>query len=494
MSLMNVPDSSVDRTDFVFPTGHALTGRRVIRLNYDQVTRDNLLNVLGEALAIHTINAMEIDYLWHYYKGRQPILRRVKEVRPEICNRIVENRAYEIVSFKVGYLMGEPVQYVGRHSDDNILAAVNLLNDYMFAENKASKDQELVEWDMVCGTAYRMVLSDRDGEEDECPFELYTCDPRKTFVAYSTGLGGKPLIGVKYRDTYKGTEYSIFTDSMTYIVLNDKIVSAEPHMYGMVPIIEYPANTARLGAFEIVLPLLDALNNVSSNRMDGIEQQIQAFLKFVNCDIDAEGLAALREYGAIKVKSVQGQKADVEYVHTEINQDQTETFKKDIYQAVLTICGMPNRNGGSSTSDTGQAVVYRDGFFAAETAAKASENMFKLAEKEMLRVVLRICKQLTGLKLRLLDVDMKFTRRNYDNLQSKSQVLVSMLEQARIHPKLAFEHCGMFSDPESAYTMSEEYYQEQMEKWEPSQTDEDAPNHDHAEEDDEGVTPDGNAQ
>lgn len=470
--MMDVADTTVDRTAGL---GHALTGRRVIRLNYDRVTRDNLLEVLGDALAVHLVNAMEIDYLWNYYKGRQPVLDRRKDIRPEICNRIVENRAYEIVNFKVGYLMGEPVQYVARHSEENILAAVNLLNDYMFAENKASLDQELVEWDMVCGTAYRMVLADPEDDVDESPFELYTLDPRKAFVAYSTGLGGKPLIGVKYRSTAKGDEYSVFTDEKTYIILNNEIVSEEPHMYGMVPIIEYPANTARLGAFEIVLPLLDALNNVASNRMDGIEQQIQAFLKFVNCDIDAEGLAALREYGAIKVKSVQGQKADVEYVKTEINQDQTETFKKDLYQSVLTICGMPNRNGGTSTSDTGQAVVYRDGFFAAETAAKASENMFKLAEKQMLRVVLRICRELTQMELRLLDVDMKFTRRNYDNLQSKSQVLVSMLEQQRIHPKLAFEHCGMFSDPESAYQMSEEYYQEQMAKWEPEETEDDAP-------------------
>ena len=51
---------------------------------------------------------------------------------------------------------------------------------------------------------------------------------------------------------------------------------------------EYPANNARLGSFEIVLPLLDAMNNIESNRMDGIEQVIQAFIKFVNCDISKE--------------------------------------------------------------------------------------------------------------------------------------------------------------------------------------------------------------
>lgn len=35
----------------------------------------------------------------------------------------------------------------------------------------------------------------------------------------------------------------------------------------MIPIFEYPANNARLGSFEIVLPLLDTINNIESNRM-----------------------------------------------------------------------------------------------------------------------------------------------------------------------------------------------------------------------------------
>lgn len=59
---------------------------------------------------------------------------------------------------------------------------------------------------------------------------------------------------------------------------------------------------------------------------------------------------------------------------------------------------------------------------------------------------------------------MKFTRRNYEAIQSKSQVLISMLQEPKIHPQLAFMHSGMFSDAESAYTMSMKYYEEQQEK------------------------------
>lgn len=49
-------------------------------------------------------------------------------------------------------------------------------------------------------------------------------------------------------------------------------------------------------------------------------------------------------------------------------------------------------------------------------------------------------------------------------IQSKSQVLISMLQEPKIHPQLAFQHSGMFSDAESAYNMSMKYYEEQQEK------------------------------
>lgn len=443
-----------------------LFGRRKIMLDYSAVDSTNLLEAFGKAQAVHTMNAVEIEYLWQYYKGDQPILHRVKQVRPEINNKVVTNVANEIVSFKVGYQVGEPVQYISRSDKDNVMNAVMKLNDFMFAEDKAAQDQEVVEWQTICGTAYRMVLPDPTAEEDECPFELYTVEPKDAFVAYTTDLGNKAILGAIRREHQGQTEWSVYTDSMFYLIRDGEIIESEPHAYGMIPLFEYPANHARLGAFEIVLPLLDALNNVMSNRLDGVEQEIQAFIKFINCDIDEEQFKALKEMGAIKVKSVQGQTADVDVVKTQLNQDQTQTLKNDIYQNILTICGMPNRNGGSSTSDTGSAVIFRDGWETAESRAKDFEHTFKRAEKQMLKLVLKICNELSGTGLRLADIDMKFTRRNYENIQSKSQVLCQMLGTARIHPKLAFEHCGMFSDAETAFEMSEEYYNKQLEQWE----------------------------
>ena len=445
-------------------------GRRVIKTSVTHITPENVVDVLLKALSIHALNRSEIDYLWEYYKGKQPILHRQKEVRPEITNRIVENRANEIVSFKVGYLCGEPIQYVGKNGSEEITQGITRLNELMFAEDKAAQDQEIVEWQMICGTAYRLVLPDEKGEEDEAPFELYTLDPRDTFVVYSNEIGNKPVMAVKYsKDDNEITHYSIYTENMYYLVEDGILKESTAHALDMIPIFEYPANNARLGSFEIVLPLLDTLNNITSNRMDGIEQVIQAFIKFINCDISKEEYEEFLQLGAIKVKSVDGANADVGVVTTDLNQSQTQTLKEDCYNAILTICGMPNRNGGTSTSDTGAAVLLRDGWSLAEARAKDSENMFKKSEKKMLKLVLRICRDLGDIDLRLKDIELQFTRRNYENIQSKSQVLVSMLQQPKIHPLLAFQHSGLFVDPERAYAMSMEYYEEQQQKLEEQQ-------------------------
>lgn len=88
-----------------------LYGRRMIKSDETEVTIENVVAILNKALPYHWENRSEIQYLWYYYRGLQPILNREKQVRPEICNKIVENRANEIVSFKSGYLMGEPLQY-----------------------------------------------------------------------------------------------------------------------------------------------------------------------------------------------------------------------------------------------------------------------------------------------------------------------------------------------------------------------------------------------
>lgn len=55
-----------------------LTGRRIIYTDAKEVTRANVVEVLEKAVSVHKQNRNEIEYLYKYYKGDQPILYRKK--------------------------------------------------------------------------------------------------------------------------------------------------------------------------------------------------------------------------------------------------------------------------------------------------------------------------------------------------------------------------------------------------------------------------------
>ena len=449
-------------------------GREVIYTSETLIDRTNVLDVLRQAIRVHNKNVLEINYLYEYYKGRQPILRREKVIRPEINNRVVENHAREIVDFKRGYVFGEPVQYVRRGDTPGVADRISQLNEYMFSEDKSTKDAELAEWFYICGTAYRMILPDPWVElrDEACPFEMDVLDPRSTFVVYHNGFGKRPAMGATSVINSDGdVVYTVYTPQHWFTITGDQIIAEGAHSLGGLPIIEYPADNARLGSFESVLDLLDGLNTVTSNRLDGIEQFVQAFMKFINCDIDEDEFRALKELGAIKIKGEPGNPADVSIVSSEVDQSQAQLTKDDLYQMVLIICGMPDRKSGRSTGDTGQAVMLRDGWSAAETRAKDSEMVFKRAEKQFLKIALHIIREAQGISIQLNDIDIKFTRNKTDNLLVKTQGLQNMLE-AGVHPLIAITHSGLFSDPEQTYLDSTIY----LEKWKQAPTSEVHPN------------------
>lgn len=454
-----------------------LTGRRKILSPVREVTAENVRAVLEKALPIHGENAGEITYLWEYYKGRQDIRRRKKIAREKINNKVTVNHANEIVTFKTAYLLNAPIQYTSYGGEEAVSAKVNRLNEYMRAEDKESKDKEIIDWMHICGVAERLVLTDAmAGASDGAPFYIYTLDPREAFVIYSAAIGNKPLAGVILQmDEDEKPFATVYTENRCFTV-TDKTVTEEGHILGGIPLVEYLNNEARMGAFEVVLPILNNINVLESNAVDSVEDFVNGFDVFQNCEIDEEKYGNLSIGGqAVKIKTVtQGMEAKVYRVYSELDQGGVQTRVDDLKEDYLTICGMPNRNGGSSTSDTGTAVIYRDGWSEAESRAKDTEKLFKRSEREFLRIVLNICDAYTegALNLRLGDIKTEFLRENLSNLQSKVQVLCELLNNQKVHPKLAFEVAGLFKDNEEAYRISTNYYEEQLAKEEDRLTEE----------------------
>lgn len=453
-------------------------GRLKIYSDAKEITAANVVDEVSNAYRVHCQNQTDIKKLWEYYRGKTKILAKTKDVREEINHKINVNVAYEVTKFHKGYVFGEPIQYVRRErsaaqqADDVIATDINSLNGYMAMANKAACDNSLAEWMYVSGLGYRLTLPNTQwtADGDESPFKIYALDPARTFIVYSTDIDEHVLMNVCCVERANNEKvFSVYTDKWYFEFVEFGAVTTKPNPLGMFPIIEYPAENARLGVFEVTMPLLDALDELQSNRMDDIVQFVNSFLGIFGGELDEETYKKLNDWKTLCLP----EGTDARYLSATLSQADVQTLKNDIYSSILTICGVPNRNGGSSTSDTGSAVILRDGWESAEARAKATEEIFKSSEMEFLKIVLRILRDTVGTQLRLSDITPHFTRRNYDNIASKSQVLIAMLNNPKIHPEVAYASCGMFPDPESAYLQGIAYYNEQMEKWQPVEVDED---------------------
>ena len=485
---LEVYDVTVDRDASLPDVSKGLHGRRQILTSAKQITRENVLQELSKALAVHNRNREEIVYLQKFNKGIQPILNRTKQYNAEINNKVVVNIANEIITFKESEFAGEPIQYVSRRGnkpvdDENreIPDKVAKVNDMMISEGKQSWDMLIAHEMFICGVAYRLTYHD-DGEDrladylDEAPFEIAVPDVENTFVVRCNDPKKRVVMGVTYvfKDPPEGgIEYTVYTPNVTYTIegvpiaggANNRyglqITKEKKHNFGMVSLIEYPCNPDRIGAFEIVHDLLAAVSTTLSNQMDGLEQFIQALMVFDGVDISREDFLELKDLGAIKLPATQatgGNGRKLYYLNEQLDQTQTNSLVSSMKQIILEIVGMPAQ-GNASTGDSSNngAVIMKNGWWHAEARALQTQTMWKKAETDFLKVVLKICAEtdkLTGLKIS--DLEPRFWRQSYEDLLVKTQSFAT-LRTAGMPAIQAFKFSHLSRDPESDAIVYDEY-------------------------------------
>ena len=137
----------------------------------------------------------------------------------------------------------------------------------------------------------------------------------------------------------------------------------------------------------------------------------------------------------------------------------------DIYQTILQIVGMPSQgNANTSDSSNNGAIIIKNGWWNAEARALETEDMWKLAETELLRIVLKICAEANVLEgLSVSDVEPKFGRRSYEDKLVKTQSYTTLIG-AGVPPIQAYKYSGLDTDPEAAALQYEEYQEEQEAK------------------------------
>lgn len=429
-------------------------GRKIAYTDVETITSENIVKVIGNCIGAFYYNKTVIEYLWNYYKGDQPVLYRTKVSNEDICNSIVENHSYEIVQFKVGQTYGEPIQFVSRKEDDATNKAVDTLNDYMENANKQEKDIKAGEWQSATGTSFKAAQF----SNGDIPFRIVAPTPMNTFVIYNRGTE-EPILSVQELKDENGKSYKqCYTDTHECKIVNSQVVDWKLHAFGGNPIVEFPNNHERLSDIEIVISMLDAINNMQSNRMDGIEQFVQSWIKFVNCDIDEEQFEKMKMSHALVVKSInKDNKSDVDVMDRELNQTQAQVAKEDVWDNALSILAIPNKQGNTG-GDTQGAVELRNGWDFSKTRAKLKDPIVKSCEKKLAKVVLNIIRiKNHDLGISVRDFDVQINHSPQDNMYTKAQTL-QLLLQSGIHPLIAVRTVGLWGDSEKTYLQSKPYF------------------------------------
>ena len=442
-----------------------LFGRKKLYTSYEEITRKNILEVLALLTGDFFNNKTQIEYLYNYYKGKQEILNREKELNSWINNKIVENRFREVVDFHTRYVTGDPIKYSA--NDQNFADKVDVLNDFCRLEGKETEDYNLIKWYNICGTAYRMILPKRTEGLLESPFFIVTLDPRTAGVAYTTKVPHVPkLCWYVTTETNGEQTWTVYVKNESgnryFEIKNNIILTEAAYPLKELPIIEYPYGEERMSCAEVVLPLCDAINNLQSNRIDGIEQAIQSLLVLTNCKLP-EGWTAntIKEMGLIELISNENNRATVEQIATKLDQSNTQTLKEDLLNAIRTIASLPNTSENTSGGDNGLAVVYRNGWENAYESGMGDQKNIDRPEYMAINLMLEICEATNKLSVPIRAINIDYTRQHYENIATKSQVLIAMLNNDKIHPKTAYEASGLFYDPNKKYIDGLSWYESQ---------------------------------
>lgn len=434
---------------------------------------------------LHEQNEVETRYLIDYMYGDQDIKFKEKKTRTDINNKSVENWAYACVDWKKTFLLGKPVKYapINDVSNEEIIE----LNSYMTYENKQMLDLDIWEDVLCCGRGFRYTNADKVTEEDETPFEMINLDPWKVEVVYSSGINKEQLCsyvqtkmldyieqtniinGEKEKVPVEYNEYTVYSRNAQFVITDKEgtweIESSKPLILKEHIITEYYLNRRRMSIIELGKDIFNDLNNVENLDLDDIEQFVNSIMVFTNAEVNKEGMDAIKEYGAVSIKSTEAKKASVEILQSRLKSLDTQIYYLRKLTALHNILSIPqaSNSGDVSNAETGKGMLVGQGFTSASIRTEGEELAFIKCDRNSLKTILKILKKSPDSKIKSLkvsDIEIKLSRDLSENILIKTQALQNLMA-ANIPPEIRNQVINLFSDPANV-TKLQKAYEEEM--------------------------------
>jgi SPP1 family phage portal protein len=312
--------------------------------------------VLNDVISYNEQYKKRFEMLEHYYLGKHSILERNKDDRLS-NNKVVVNHAKYITDTNVGYLLGNPVDYLVSDGYD-----IDPVLDAYKKQTINDLDSEIAKDVSVFGMQYEYVYANENAEPRSCEV-----DNKNTIIVYDDTVEHNKLFGLIYRPIYEGTTFKyweiIYVDKRvkrvykSYSKRLQQVGTEEPHAFGDVPLICYKNNPEIIGDYEPVISLIDAYNLLQSDRINDKEQLVDAILCLYGMDFDAEQAETLRESRMLANIPADGR---VEYLVKTLQEGDVDVLRRNIESDIHKISMVPNMSDENFVGNSsGVAIRYK---------------------------------------------------------------------------------------------------------------------------------------
>lgn len=423
-------------------------GRQRILVDYEEVTSQNILEVLDAANKIHESNASDCEYLINYFLGDQDILYRSDSPTSSANNKTVVNYAFPITREIVGYTLGSPVEFVAKGDKQ---AQVQIINDSYDYESVNTTDMCAAIYASICGVGYYITLPSTEITKDntpEIPLIVDYLDPRSTFVVQSNTIGTPQIMSCTIIETEETTYHICYTDTNRFIVENMEKVTTESNPIGKDPITMLENSIFLTGDWEQAISVMNATNLVTSDSLNDIEGTIRSLLVITGTEFEegkeSESLSNIKSNRLLTLVSPGGTNVDAKFIAPILESTSVKNIREYLDEARNIITGIPDRDNNTG-GDTGTAVLNRNGWTDIEIVARFKEMFIKKARKKQLEIGLEILKRLNLVEdtMRVLDVDITIGRHTTDNLSTKTTAFSTLVATGELATIDALELSGL---------------------------------------------------
>lgn len=468
-------------------------GRKVIFTDAYEITAENVLKELENAIIYHEENATVCNYLINYEAGLQEKTRN-KEYRSDIDVWCVDNIANQITEFKTAYNYGNAITFVARGSVDSGIvedepSAITLFNECYESEFVREKTQKLARYVEICGQCCVIGDIKRNWTDGESYFDYQVLDPRMSFIVYSNRyIDHRPMMGVTYRYDFDGNRhFTVFTPEKRFEIFNlCKITNGEEKRYsfedrsgernpiGMIPMVEYIRSDDRMGCFERVLSECDNLNLMVSDYSNAVEQLVQCVWHTNDVVFPEEVTTDADGNETFKEKTPKSN----DWIQTFTTKNGTKPFITPLVAPyefsgqlenitarrswILEKCGVPQRNEKTAGA-TGVAVSDAIGWTTAEMLAQRQQNYIESAKMQEAKLMLAIIQKSPNvpsnsplLELRYTDVQPNIKRQKSYELSIKTAAFATGVSHG-IDPAHMIRTINLFDDPNQVIADSKPY-------------------------------------